>query len=546
MHFSTLVGWLTAVSLGLAVIHSVAAYPVGPAISIDELTGHADLICKVEVIGTKLVEDEWFDKLPGFLPHATEMKIISVYQGKSEHERFFFHHYAAGGKARAPGYMPQCYEFEAGRSYIVFAKASSNERIFRQIWKSHRSQEDQGVVLAASKEPHTGESIKEVIWRELSGHLKSKNDKEVIYGLSHLDTLSGGGYQKLNDFDRREVLEAFAPLLDHSSQEVVREAIRAIGSRNPYLSSDYAPFWLASIGAGEVHGFGKWDRSKTNLGGQTHWKKLAAIADGQAPAEIRSLAIKALGRAEVPQLLSHLERWATEKEPAVRASAVFLLADFPQQADKRLIESAAGDKQAVVRAAAAQAIGYGQFQQQVPLLAKLIDDPDLDVARAAAMSLLSFSLESNRDILEKNVRHAEYGPLFVNALATKDAQPYVDQLSDIIRHNRQPKNWWGGRVPWGVSWENLFRYAQRQTSEKLKAGELDKVLDALEIPSRGLENAPTYYSSSEPRDLYALYVQKGLTERAGSFRAACKKALPYDIDYYFKMVDENPALYQRN
>ncbi|HZL89583.1 MAG TPA: hypothetical protein VFB96_14560, partial [Pirellulaceae bacterium] len=65
-------------------------------------------------------------------------------------------------------------------------------------------------------------------------------------------------------------------------------------------------------------------------------------------------------------------------------------------------------------------------------------------------------------------------------------------------------------------------------------------------PSRGLENAPTYYSSSEPRDLYALYVQKGLTERAGSFRAACKKALPYDIDYYFKMVDENPALYQRN
>jgi hypothetical protein len=58
--------------------------------------------------------------------------------------------------------------------------------------------------------------------------------------------------------------------------------------------------------------------------------------------------------------------------------------------------------------------------------------------------------------------------------------------------------------------------------------------------------SPRYYSSSEPRDLYALYRQRNMTKRAKSFREKCRKRLTYDIDYYFKMVDENPNRYQRN
>jgi HEAT repeat protein len=545
MHSTQATCGLTAFVLGWVAALSAFAYPVAPAISLDELAGQADLVCKVEVLGSKPVEDEWFDKAHGFLPHETEMKIIAVYQGKCPYERIFFHHYAPGGQGRAPGYMPQSYEFEPGRSYIVFAKETASERVYRQIAKSHRSMEDQGVVLAATKESHAGESVKEVIWRELTGHLQSKADKDVLYGLSHLDTLSGGGYEKLKDFDRREALDALLPLLNHASQDVVQKAIRAIGSRNPYLSPDYAPSWLASIGEGNIHGFGTWDRTKLNLGGQTHWKKLAEIADSQAPAATRSLAIKALGRAEVPQLLEHLEKWAKSDEPAVRQSAIMLLADFPQKADRRLIEVAAGDEQAIVRAAAAQAIGFGQFHEQMPLLGMLIDDKDPDVARFAAMSLLSFSLKSNHGILERHTNHAEFSPLFINALASQEPQKYVDQLAEIIRTQRAPNNWWGGRVPWGVSWDALFRYAQQQPPDKLKDAEFDKVLEALEYPSLGTEMGPAFYSSSEPRDLYALYVQRGLTKRAQSFRAACKKALTYDIDYYFKMVDENPGQYQR-
>ena len=53
------------------------------------------------------------------------------------------------------------------------------------------------------------------------------------------------------------------------------------------------------------------------------------------------------------------------------------------------------------------------------------------------------------------------------------------------------------------------------------------------------------YSSSEPRDIYAFYIQRGMAARARQFREAARKAASYDLDYYFKQVDENPALYKR-
>ena len=53
------------------------------------------------------------------------------------------------------------------------------------------------------------------------------------------------------------------------------------------------------------------------------------------------------------------------------------------------------------------------------------------------------------------------------------------------------------------------------------------------------------YSSSEPRDIYAFYLQRGMTERAQKYREAAKKAASYDLDYYFKQVDADPSLYTR-
>ena len=144
------------------------------------------------------------------------------------------------------------------------------------------------------------------------------------------------------------------------------------------------------------------------------------------------------------------------------------------------------------------------------------------------------------------MKHANYGPLFVNALAQSHGLRYADELCDIVQNDRQPKNWWGGFMVWGDSWNVLFNSAQAATKEELTGKRFEKILAALEAPASGDPKSPTYYSSSEPRDLYALYLQKGLTDRARAFRTQCQKTIRYDIDYYFKMVDEKPDRYTRD
>jgi hypothetical protein len=147
--------------------------------------------------------------------------------------------------------------------------------------------------------------------------------------------------------------------------------------------------------------------------------------------------------------------------------------------------------------------------------------------------------------LKTHIKHPQFHALFINALAREDAGAYSDELAEIIKKKKEPQQFWGGRIPWGVSWERLFIYVQGQPAADVRSGKLDKALDALEYPASGDPAGPSYYSSSEPRDLYALYVQRGMTDRAAKFRAQAKKTITYDIDYYFNMVDQNPQNYQR-
>ena len=84
----------------------------------------------------------------------------------------------------------------------------------------------------------------------------------------------------------------------------------------------------------------------------------------------------------------------------------------------------------------------------------------------------------------------------------------------------------------------IYKHLQKQPVAQLRSGRFDEALDAME--------SPNYYSSSEPRDLYAFYLQRDMKDRAKKFRAACKKRITYDIDYYFNMVDKSPDTYQRN
>lgn len=534
---------LSVLIVGVLTARAALAYPVGPSLPLDKLFEEADLVCKVTAVASKEVEDASFDKSPGFRPHETRLKIVAVYRGKEEAKEITFRHYAPSEKDFAHSYEPQHYKFEAGRTYVLFAKQAEGDGAYRQLWKDHKSQEDQGLLLAASDAPQTGLAIDEIFWLELTGLLQSKKLEDVKYALSHLDLMSGGDYRDQQDLDRGRVLGAIAPLITSPQPEIARAAITALSGHNPYMASDHSPGWLASVGKGHIPGYGTWDVSKVNLGGKSYWKELAAVVESKAPLETRTLALRALGRGGAEEVLPLAEKWIRNPEAEIRGAAAVLLADYPQQANTNLLQRLTKDPEAAARRGAAHAIGYGQFSHLIPDLATLVDDPP--VARAAALSLLSFSVEDSHDALVAHLNHPQYHPLFLNALAQQDAAPYLDQLCQVIRQNRVPENWWGGFVPWGDSWNVLYKYARAQPAEKLHMAKLAPVLDALEFPATGNAKGPNYYSSSEPRDLYALYVQRGLTERAKAFRALCKKTITYDIDYYFNMVDARPGDYGR-
>lgn len=540
-----MVGWTAAGLLATCLAASSArAYPVGPSLTLDALYAQAEYVGKVTAIESKPVEDAWFEAVPGFRPVETRLKVVATYKGKAGGEIIRFRHYAQANDQMGFMFMPQHYRLEPGRTYILFAAGGGEEGLFRQLWKNHKSQEDQGLFLAADREPRRDLPIKELIFTELAGLLKGDKAADVSYALAHLNTLSDGDYHKQADFNREEVLDAVKRLLTHRDPDVVLSAIGVMGSNNPYMSPDYPAGWLATVGRGDIPGFGTWE-VKENLGGKLYWKQLAAIVDSKAPANARARSVRALGHANEPAILPLAQRWTADAEPLVRAAATVLLADFGADVDPQMLTRLATDDQPAVRVAAANSIGFGQYKKLVPQLAKLLADADAGVQAAAALSLLSFGLDDSRDVLKANIKHPQYHSLFVNALAREDAGAYLEELAEIVKRKKEPEQFWGGRIPWGVSWELLFHYVQRQPADQVRGGKFDKTLDALEYPASGDAAGPSYYSSSEPRDLYALYLQRGMRDRAAKFRAQAKKTITYDIDYYFNQVDQSPQTYQR-
>ncbi|MCX6925601.1 MAG: HEAT repeat domain-containing protein [Verrucomicrobia bacterium] len=328
-------------------------------------------------------------------------------------------------------------------------------------------------------------------------------------------------------------------LMSSSSAMVAQAAIAAVGAHNPYLSDERTIFWLATVGSGEVSGIGKMDPHMKNIGGGLYAQELVALADSQAAKDTRAMAIQALGLVREPALKKPIERWLSDSDPAIRAAATLLLADFPGPESCKRLAVLAGDPAPEVRTCVARAAGFGQQEEAADTLSKLLADKEEKVRTAAAMSLLSFSPKNQAiaGIFRANLDSEEFKPLFLVALARENPAGYLDALAGAVEQRTEPKNFWGGQIPAFTAWEILFRYLHARPSEALNSGKLDRYLDAMEKVGN--------YSSSEPRDIYAFYLQRGLTERAKKFRATASKAASYDLDYYFKQVDENPSLYQR-
>ncbi len=238
-------------------------------------------------------------------------------------------------------------------------------------------------------------------------------------------------------------------------------------------------------------------------------------------------------------LAKEVNRWLSDPVPSVRASAAVLLADFPGTDFAKKIARLIADKAPEVRASAAYAIGFTQRAELAETLEGMLRDVDANVRCAASLSLLSFSPDhpTVAQAMRANIDNEEFNPLFLNALAKDHTETYLERLAKAVEQKSEPKNWPGGEIPSLTSFNILFKHLQSLPHAALQQGKFNRYLNAIEKGYRT--------GSSEPRDIYAFYLQRGMKGRAKKFREAANKEATYDLDYYFKMVDEDPSRYTR-
>jgi hypothetical protein len=522
---------------------AVHGYMVGPPLTLDQLTAEADVIFKGTAGSSQVVQDPWFKPYPGFDVQETEFKVITLIKGDSPGDTIHFRHYNENSRPSTRWFEPQFYHLEPGQTYVVFAKYSDMPNgVCRQLWANHKAKTDQGLLWCADTNPVPAKPVKEILWSELMVMLKSPQPKGVTYAIRQLDEMSdpNGRFNKTRDFDCNQVLAAIHGLMMHPDAEIAQSAIGVVGSSNPYLSEEHAEYWLGTVGSAEQPGVGKMNPNMTNVGGALFWRDLVTIADDSRPASMRALIVRALGLVRVPALQESINHWVKDADASVRASATLLLADFPGSVKTTTQLTALADDGAPgVRSSVAYSIGFAQRAELASVLARLLADQEASVRRAAAMSLLSFSPrnEAVAAIFRANLKNDEFNPLFLNALAREKPDAYLDDLARVVENKTNPINWWGGQIPAFTAWKILFKALQAQPPDSVRSGKLDRYLDALEKVGN--------YALSEPRDIYAFYLQRGLVERARKYRQTATKSASYDLDRSFKQVDENPSLYIR-
>jgi HEAT repeat protein len=519
-----------------------SAYLVGPPLNLDKFEAEADMIFKGAAVADAAVEDGAFEKVSGYEVRETRFKIISKLKGDPGDE-IAFRHYDEDKPGLIMMYTPQFYHFDAGQTYIVFARKTATGA--QQVRMAHTGKMDLGILRCRDQRPVTEKTRAAIYWAELTALRESPAPADVMYAIKQLDEMSelaDDRYGHTSDFSRLEVLAAVKPLITRPEAEIAQAAICALGGGSPYLRDERAPFWLGTVGV-QNPGLGQMEQGMRNAGAALCWRDLAAVANSQAPPETRALAIRALGLVKASELRGMLDRaWRKAPEAPVRAAAALLLADFADRGEYigQQFESLVADPAPEVRKSAAYAIGFVQNPAGTAMLVKLLKDPDKDVRKAASQSLFSFGPEHPEvaAAFKASLGLKEFQPLFLLALARVNPGAHLEALAKVVEEKTDPENSDGGQIPAFTAWKMLFRYLRARPVKELSAGKWDRYLNALEQVGQ--------YSSSEPRDIYAFYLRTGLRERAAKYRAAAKKAVSYDMDYYFDQVDKNPAGFMGN
>jgi hypothetical protein len=518
-------------------------YTMRREFTLSELEKNADVVFK----GTALSSTQGTDSASG--ETLTQFKIVSVMKGVSPSGTVRFDHIDHPPNIPMDGPPPINYHFETDKTYIVFAKATETPGVYKSLWNMPQSEGNQGVFSCADDKPALS-NLKAEVWSELTGLLRHSESSDVLYAIQELDQLSGGGseagaprdFSTTDDFDRRSVVDAVHVFVTSTDAKIAQAAIETIGSHNPYMTQERAWFWLATVGSGEISGLTKMNPKMTNLGGELYSNDLFAAADKGPDDATRALALRALGLVRQPEVGQRLLKYLVDPAPAVRAAAMVVLADYPDLSTLPQLSRMGVDPNAGVRVAVAQCIGFGQITTGIELLSHLLTDTSLDVRKAAAQSLLSFSARDSAvaDIMRAN-DHAEFGLVFVLALARVDPAPYRDSLLLDMQSwspaTPLPAWYWGGSIPAYDARQILFNYLRGQPSDKLKSGEFDRYLDAIDKAALG--------NMGSPLEVYAFYVRHGLTDRAQAIRQAALKAFPYQQAISYDQAEQHPEIYDQ-
>jgi len=522
---------------------SADGYMMRREFTLGELEKNADVVFK----GTAVSSAPGVDSSSG--ETVTQFKVISAIKGVGLGKTIRFDHIDHPGGISMFGPPPINYHFETDKSYIVFAKATETAGVYKSLWNMPQSEGNQGVFSCADDKPVSSD-LKAEVWSELTGLLRPSESSDVLYAIQELDQLSGGGsevgaprdFSTTDDFDRRSVVDAVHVFVTSTDAKIAQAAIKTVGSHNPYMTQERAWFWLATVGSGEISGLTKMDSKMTNLGGELYSNDLFAAADKGLDDATRALAIRALGLVRQPEVGQRLLKYLVDPAPEIRAAAMVVLADYPDLSTLPQLNRMGVDPDASVRIAVAQCVGFGQIEAGLKLLSHMLTDASLDVRKAAAQSLLSFSTRDPAvaDIMRAN-QHAEFGPVFVIALARVDPAPYRDSLLHDIQSwsiSAPPPNWfWGGSLPAYDARGILFNYLKAQPSDKLKSGDFDRYLDAIDKAALG--------NMGSPLEVYAFCIRHGLTARAQALRQAALKAFPYQQAISYDQAEQHPEIYDQ-
>lgn len=525
---------------GLPTDPNSAAALVKKTNGLDRIIAQTDLVFKGRVISSRAESNAYFPSWGK--PHATKFHLVTVLKGDVSTNALIFWHCTEGPNAWGGGAMPSWYQLEIGKSYLVFARRLDKEDyLFTAVPDAAKRTNEcrqlyrDGVIRTLDDRPLSDLTISNAVWVELNRLLNDASPSNQLYAIETLDGMSREGWWQERgwapgDFLNREaVLRTMIPLMTNINEQIACRAIDCFATpSNPVVK--LAPFS----------------------------NNLIQVANTSPSSKVRLTAIVSLSGIECEAVSNSLAFLLNDSDENIRAGAIRLLSRFPQSFAEHSLRKGADDQSPNVRSVVADVIGDVKYENLLPILVKLFNDPvgktnlikpltiDYlkagqrwsnigDVHTSAGMALVKFPPNQVAGILKSNLDDPGFHINFVAKLAQGDTEPWLPELASILelrmayvddvlkspwddpRRFSDPSS---DRILTGTytkCWEDIRQYLLKQSPADLASGKYDEYLDLLEKTIRTVPGCSAC-CVQPARWLYELLWTKGLTKRVGELR----------------------------